>query len=981
MGASKFISFLLKKSDNLRHLIDDGDILGPKEVLKSKTPPVVQTTAPRAIVPDLPQERKPSALTTENKPVVNDVNLTDREINVMNAMKIMYKKLEEQELNDLDPGVEINYNKFDNLFRSLVISRKNTEAINLLDRFMALVKAEREGNTRLSKDEAMNILLEKYNRLLEIIPSSGSGLPNFQRIKQEFLRQTLQDPNLAPYVNDFLSEISKRTLPGERPPIPLENGKDKNLSSQEIRGLIYFKGIDKVRELPEIINNDVNYETLERVSKEIVDEVGINRESLAKEFLSNYLKLSPNKEERDSETNNRLFQLLIDNRANQSLMDDEQLAEKLRRARTDDNSKRLSVSDSLDFIEHTLFMPDRYGKEYIGKFMIDQKPEELLRILRESGAEEETVDLLKSNILTRSKSSYNTIQNHDLIREYYPQISEYIMSLIKSKDKRFFDWAMKEAFRNTNRGANAFIRQAPSAKGKDGDEVEIDFADNKEEYNERQKVNNEKILKDNGLKSSADDGSDSITPQKIKSFFDNYKKIKSYYQDLIKGLDATYSRLITSDKSTALQLLQKKAVILAAFKVADVRINNMFMKGHNRYVPVGDIRIKHIINQDWSSLVEAREIGQAIKDNPETLELAHKAVEDGLLPREINGQPIDSPEQAFLDDIAVSDAYGDSRLWLRLKNFESFMLSDDMIKNHSREAIISFVDMIGVNPKTIALGTLLAKNNSPSIVNAKVEYLTELVRRGVITTYTEDQIENMTIEEIDHIFKDFRADISGFFGSIDNRIQAIVNSSRITDSDIYRISDGVFSSKEDLIKKTNDKIGKAKLKEVVNNIFNQTYYDSIKYPANDYESLYKHLKDQVSKKQKEDESILSKIHIDSVDEIDSLPPRRVQQIAKVYFPELYDAFRYNLLRVNKTFTKEEYIKIIEDVKSRNISPLSTKSLPSGGLQDALVFAKILDLPRNNDKAVQAAINMRNIKTATNIKKMILFRKLAKFINI
>lgn len=907
---------------------------------------------------------------------------------------------------------------------------------------------EEENAPGMNENEAKQVLKDAYLKMLGDATEDQEGRPDVQQVNNDFMNQYGSDPRFKQYVRSVMEEFSHKALPGEVAPVFKDMTKNQgyeNLDLQQVMGLIQMNGIEKIRKWGDFMRNPHNEDMLQQAVKTIVDAPGINRKGLSDAFLQSYLGLGAagGAQSTDPATIQRFFKLLMKNKGDVSNLNEGNIDRRLQQTGTGGMDDRLANSDVIKFIQEVLFMPDTYGKESVGKFMLDptnKQLKQLEQIMTSNGATPEDLDDLKNGM----KVGINTRDNHEVLRPYYKAISDYVTTLINAKDDTFFNWVTKQAYRDFQSGINSITRQAPRTKGENGDETSFDFADEREgladddiggfddgvdpddlekdrfsEYNEldqepdegfgevavdeeeqeRQRTQN--LLSQEGLAADTDIipyGEGAVRPEQLRGFFENYKKIRGCFEGVSRGIDAACEA--STDPQQKMDLLSKKGLYSLYFQVADRRMNNLFVNA-KQGLRVGDTRIHSLINQDWSQLVFFDEVMQHADrsmKNPVVKDIVEQAYQ------QIHGQNADQTaanetmQQLHTQLFTMPKTF--TGAWLRLNSFQNILLSPEVVDNYGKEALISLIDFIGIEPRNIRLGALLSKSNSQAVVEEKYEYLTDLARRGSLPNMTEEQIENMTPEELNGVFEQVRGSLMAFYGPKENRIKLIVDNPYITDQDIAAIgSASGVSSKQDLIKAKP-----AVQKSVLDSLYNPQFFKKIQLHAQQEPALVyfmaKEMFRQYGGRDIEFANFLTQIGLQNANltqltkdpkaiekMLEDFPVRRLHQLASNYFPDIYRVFRAGKLNKTRSVkdeatgkirtvltTPEDITAIMQNIEAHENAPQEEIGLPSTGhLPEALVFAKILDLPdhaQNQQARVAAATaSLRNLRKLSMIRKM------------
>jgi hypothetical protein len=615
----------------------------------------------------------------------------------------------------------------------------------------------------------------------------------------------------------------------------------------------------------------------------------------------------------------------------------------------------------------------------------------------------------------------------------------YVSQLISKRDDKFFNWAASEAWRWGGRGMEGKTRQQSSVKNDRGEDELVDIEDTRgnlgfsddqsdmmETLNDQeaefggeslsretdyssQELEDNAIFESHGLQGNKNVAKPGgvVQPEQMVSFFDNYEKIHSLYNDIIKGIQNKYqkaaSALKTGDKSqespkdVMINMLQKELLFSRIFSFSGDFVRNLFRNASNgKSIGVTSDRMAKIINQEWDNVMDAGDWERFSWDmnDPKISELVQKGVNDGLgTPESVYKGLVGKVQnnEGKLNSLAIQQKVPSG-----LPGLASIYLDPEIVNKHGKEALISFIDLTGYYSGTAKLGSLLS-NTHPETYNDKLEYLTELVRRGVITNYTEDQIENMPINEVAEVFSGVRKQLQGLYGLKDDTIEAIEDPSNsyITDEDVANIAQSLGYPNVTNKKIFSGQPSKVK-KDIAEKMFVSPKFQKFKLFVDKNDSvLKKMLEYYISKDVNNGKAVLEQSGMKNSIDVYSLPRRRAIQIANKFYPKLYQAFVNNQLsttkvneffnKIRKTNTDDLEQAVINDFYNQISSSASDDEDGTGPsrkaiLDQAIVFANILDLPSKSyssastSVAASVLLGLRKIASQRMLNSLISLKK-------
>jgi hypothetical protein len=879
-------------------------------------------------------------------------------------------------------------------------------------------------NDKVDPQTALQELESKYLSMVSQARQANGGRYDVEALNNEFIAKYSKDPKYAPYMREFLEKIQSQILPEENAPTMVDE--NESLSEQEIRGLIFLNGATATGSMPEIRDNPTNSHIFTEIMNEAKEKRGIDREAMAVLFESSYLAFDA----QDPKSFQRYYKMFINNAAKISAQDAVKIVTKGLKGSADSMTSRLESSNIPHFIENVMFNPDDYGKENFMKYFLDRDKKALMSVISQNGATPEElteVSNIKKEITDDSgktrKKGKNTEEVQNVCIKYIKPLSEYVMNLMRHKDEEFFDWACQEAWRWAGRTQNK-ERQGAQVKNDDGSMSAFDYSDTKsdggwsEERGDIMEQQNDEeaefggetlddreenavgrdleqggVFESEGLPGDKNvvDMNGLVRPAKLTSFFANYRKLNGLYSDVKNAMESRYEQakqeLAQNPKNrkkiraVMFNMLQKAVLYERIFATADKIMNGLFMKAQDgNDIHVGDERLKNILNQEWDSLFKQEDWGNFdwSMNDPQIQAVVNKGVQDGL--GDAASVYADVIGKAYDDKGNVNKNNIQRKIDAGMESMQEVYLSPEIVAKHGKEAIISFIDLTGFRKNIASLGALLSKTNSATY-DDKIEYLTELVRKGALPHLSEEEIENMPLRQVAEIFGGVQRQLQALYGKSEDMISIIEDPANpyVSAEDISQVAaaSGMpqVNSKETFQKLPPDKkLGLAK------KLYATPKFQKFKLFIDRNETgLRKMLRYYVGQETSKNPQFLSSIGAGSEDDIYAMPRRRVLQIAQKFFPQVYRAYSSGEMKnteVYKVLSKVDSAKnelvaneLLTDFlnKFQTLQQVEAPQEEAGGDDDggsatdgrttfydqALAFARILDMPTAQRVAAHA----------------------------
>jgi hypothetical protein len=464
----------------------------------------------------------------------------------------------------------------------------------------------------------------------------------------------------------------------------------------------------------------------------------------------------------------------------------------------------------------------------------------------------------------------------------------------------------------------------------------------------------------------------------------NWNKLNSYFTDVIGALDGLYAE--STDRDQKINAIRKRLLWSRIRNSCQKSINQTLEAISRGSKDITDERMLNIINQDWSELFKLEHLkDEPIAANvPDVQAAVQKVVQDGLSPNaqsaynellcngaENIGIKLDRKDQAYANIAGISNTIK-QKCHSDLENLEDVVFSPELVAKYGSDTLVSFVEVIGFYPEVAALGSLLSRKNRGAFQD-KINYLSNLVRRGVDIGKSEQEIEMMTPEEVTNVFDQIRDMLETMYhspGEIARRMSD--EGSFFRDQDIAKwAADAGFpqiTSKRDLSAlkgKQRAPILSAILDAFDKSEYKKYYVDQIR----SLEAMRAYMEKYISNAggnaeflqrhgfQNRDEFMRNiGVHGGHIGEfLKNSPDRRMFQIANKYFPKLMAAYNHGLLSKTKADKAKgvDIEAIVDEALAEHEmvpqdTPLNKGKRPYGpgsprGTQDALFFAKILDM--------------------------------------
>ena len=796
---------------------------------------------------------------------------------------------------------------------------------------------------------------------------------------------------------DKFEESKRKSLSGEEDvaQTPQEQ-KYPDLTKQQVialfqrnRALQEGKGktnrvFDTIAQMPQFTHNDHNLALLKEVQEEFTGSTissGVDdasREELKNLFLKSYLSGN------DKESLIRYKMLLGEPLSSRDR--DIVLQSRLNRgdkSKSFVNSKLLADADSIAFIKDKLFSADANNKELFLSFFLE--PYAKQSMLDSIGPD---LDPGENEILGNiGKSGYDANAMNVVHRHFEPLVQE-LKSIMSDKDNplhhKFFDWVLQEAVRSAQSDKSQEMQWAADA-GSANEKDPFAITPDRDFKTDFRLELGESVFKEEGLQPEGlpVQKGDTVEIDKLQSLQNNWNKLSSFITDVNGKLAQFYERtpLTKETKDQKVNALRKMLLWSRIQESCRKSVAQTVEAAKRGIKDLTDERMINILNQDWSELFKLEHLADDsfALDNPDVAGIIQKAVADKLFanPRQAYDEILTSSAVEYPPNMQVGSrkdpaynqvnntrnilkqkAYGD------LESLRDVLLDPELINKYGNDTMVSFVEVIGFFPETAAVGSLLAKTNRGSF-DDKMNYLTQLARRGVDLGKTEEEIEAMTPQEITATFDKVR-DILETMYSTPTDIEKKFSDPGSFIKDEYVAQFAVAAGLNNVKGKADfAKLPRDSKKRVIDEFDKSEYKKYYVDQSRELEALRVYLERYIEQSM-DNPAFLARNKLESKDQflkhigitpgqisnsIKEMPDRRLFQIAERYFPDLRDAYNRGLVKKTLVHNKPQ-VKVDELVKSmlretpqeEAIDPKGKRPYGPSRLvaRDALFFAELLD---------------------------------------
>jgi len=775
--------------------------------------------------------------------------------------------------------------------------------------------------------------------------------------------------------------------------------------------------------LPEITQNDNNYAAFQRLRPELETRLiksslsDNDRQELYNVFMASYLddKKAVSKEEK-SKVVKRYTQILNEKAASDSLSGKRKKKNPNYNNDYDDiyggndydsmGSNEEPPIDPFAFLKEELFQSDVKNKDlFLAFFNEKDMLNTTAHILGENTQPEE------AEILSRGAGSYRSepmgvLQNHaELLKD---ALIGFMSDKASPMHDKFFNWVLGEIRKYGKRKnpPNVMQESDPTADDLSGNDLSI--RPDRQFATDFRLPLPEEIFKEEGLRNEGtpvEKGSD-VDSSTLASLENNWKKIDGFIGDLLQKMADIYGSTpndTPSSKDIKLNILEKSILWARVQRSCNDSVNHVIETAHRTGKNLTDARSISILNQDWDTLFKQdhwRDFGWGVEDSEDVKAAVQMAIDDQLVVSK-DGVPVTDPNAVYQSIVGKVDFKGNvgvfqkgdegsardntaNALSLRSKSkltaLKDIIIDKDLVDKYGGDTLVSFLDIIGFDKFSAVVGSLLSQNNRGSFED-KINYLTELSRRGVIKTQ-EQEIEHMSPKEISDIFAGVKETLKLIY-SPKSELRKVLSDPvypTITNEYVAELAKAAgvpnIKSKEDF--------GKARSSEKTAIV--EKFYDTEygKYYVEEFrplealkEFLGKHISQTSDNPQflqqhgfTNKNEFLSSIGVTDpsniMGSIEDMPQRRYFQIAQKFYPKLYAAHRNGVLQ--KTLASKDKGNIQGIVESLLEKPPVGKALwDKPPLAEALFFADALDA---RDKTpVTAAVKLHILQKIASQKRI------------
>lgn len=812
----------------------------------------------------------------------------------------------------------------------------------------------------------------------------------------------------------------------EYPDIPEETIRAMIKRNQEqIKGQTRYRyqmAWEKVFDLPEIRGNDNNVETMNRIKEENTSASQSElseeqRSNLEKVFMDSYLNTAAiNAGDRESYNNYMYF--LGQKKFNQReyLKDVKELnKEEKDRLPNDATSDDF---DSLSFLKEKLFFPDNSNKDLFLSFFLESYAKKITDMVIGSYLSPEEHEILNKSEGSYKSKAMQILQNN--AQEFYQPLIDIMQNKSNGLHKLFFAWVMKEIKRDklntTGKESNESSSQSQGSEGKSP--TSIDTAKAKSEVIDPKwflPLNSN--LKDIFQEEINSGKTESIRSGKGPDFDDferlknNWNKINGFIIDVLSKSMEKYES--TTDKSIKTSILQKSLLWERMRQSAELTIKHLIEDADRNGFKISGDTATAVLNQNWDKVFKREHLKDKSWDRnqPDIKNAVNKMVEDGL----VKVQPGEDPYEVAYNKIAGSamanyipnlerkdprwkdqeskfNAFTQN-LNNNMSDFGDILTDPELLKKHGYGTSLSFADINGTSPQIKNLAVLLSKNNKATFED-KVDYLAQLVDRGVNIGKTRDQLESMSPNEISSIFSTLRDTLEAMYGQSSEVLAKISSkTSKFTDDYVKQLATSAGHPEIDTKEKLS-KIGvKSRVAQNIKEQFFKTEYGKYYIEQTGHQEALKEFVAKAINEYSVDSSFLSNNGFSSKEDffnqlgipsdesvltyLDNVPKRNVTQIAKKYFPSIYDLFLQkklrssHILKYKKMDIKSLVSTLVEEFKKEDADQKATNKveMPAADyLSDALVFADILDA-KSREQKKEASVSIKVLNKIAMQKKL------------
>ena len=908
--------------------------------------------------------------------------------------------------------LSIYINKFNSILSEVSSGNPITKEV-VKDEFVDFLGNELEGITvhdpdKEKKLEALRKMQDKFNEIYETYEENG-------------INDTGDvDPINAPKSGVNYPDMSDNKI------LALFDANRKTKGSAKA-------SIAFMEKLPEITQNDNNYASFQRLRPELETRLvksslsDGDRQQLYSVFMSSYLddKKAATPEDKKKVVK-RYTQLLNEKSANESLS-----ARNRKKKPNYGNEYNDDYEDDFDsvmdaseeppidpfaFLKEELFQADIKNKDLFLAFFNEKDMVNTTAHILGENAQPEEVEMLARGAGSYRSEPMGVLQNHaELLKD---ALIGYMTDKSSPMHEKFFNWVLGEIRKYGKRKnpPNVMQESDPTADGLSGGN-DLSIRPDRQFATDFRLPLPEEIFKEEGLRNEGppvEKGSD-VDSSTLASLEANWGKINGFITDLLAKMGDTYQSTpndAPGAKELKLNILEKSILWSRVQRSCSDSVNHVVETAHRTGKNLTDARSISILNQDWDTLFKQdhwRDFGWSAEDSEDVQAAVQMAIDDQLVVTK-EGAPVTDPALVYQAIVGKVDFKGNvgvfqkgdegsardntaNALSLRSKSkltgLKDMILDQDLVSKYGGDTLISFLDIVGFDKFSAVIGSLLAQNNRGSFED-KINYLTELSRRGVIQT-PEQEIEHMSPKEIADIFAGVKETLKLIY-SPKSELRKVLSDPAypsITDQYVASLASSAginnIKSKADFSRaKNSDKT--AIVEQFYNTEYGRYYVEEFRPLEALKEFLGKHISQTSDSPQflqqhgfANRNEFLSSIGVTDpsniMGSIEDMPQRRYSQIAQKFYPKLYAAYRNGVLQ--KTLATKDKGNIQGIVDSLLEKPPVGKALwDKPPLAEALLFADALDV-RDKTMTLAAASKhylLRKIASQKRLNQLVVLRQ-------
>lgn len=300
----------------------------------------------------------------------------------------------------------------------------------------------------------------------------------------------------------------------------------------------------------------------------------------------------------------------------------------------------------------------------------------------------------------------------------------------------------------------------------------------------------------------------------------DWQKLDSYLTDILNKMQEKYDALPATQENSADKffLLQKKILWGRILESCRASINNVLRSEGREGAKLTDERAIKIINRDWRDLFTALHWADKPFDpTAEDIQSAvASAVNDGLKPNaeKAYGDLLVTGAESYdsLDSKKQSTMRWNlqSKASINMQQLEDIFMDTEILAKHGTAPAVTFLDILKLRPELYTMGILFSKKNRRAF-EYKVDFLLDLIDRGVNIGKTKEQIEAMSPNQILTTFESVEGIIDSVYGEPTD-LDRYILSDQVSEADFSQIARAAnvskITSKADFAAVSKDKATK-----------------------------------------------------------------------------------------------------------------------------------------------------------------------------